>query len=74
MLTVAICIQLMPRRTEGPLHQLVARLDLGPELGPAFERIARHNARSLSAEAMIAIRHWVAQHEKPAVTAVEQGR
>jgi hypothetical protein len=52
---------------------LVARLDLGPDLGPAFERIARHNARSLSAEAVIAIRHWVAQQEKVAVTAAEQG-
>ena len=63
----------MPRRTKGPLRQMVARLDLGPDLGPAFERIARHNARSLSAEAVIAIRHWVAQQEQTAVTAAEQG-
>jgi hypothetical protein len=52
----------MPRRKQGPLQQLVVRLELGPELGPNFERLAAQNARSLSAEVLVAVRSWVHQH------------
>lgn len=62
----------MARRTQGPLHRLMVRLDLGPDLGPAFEQLAAHNARTLSAEALVAIRAWVQHHAAAATTSTEE--
>jgi hypothetical protein len=63
----------MPRKTEGPLRQLNLRLDLGPELGSEFEDLASRNYRSLSAEAMVAIREWVGRNREAVKVAAQAG-
>jgi predicted transcriptional regulator len=55
-----------PRRSDGsPLTELT-RINLDPELGIAFEALAKQHDRSLVAETRVALRHWVAAHQPDA--------